>query len=208
MKPPTPSPRSTIRLPSAFIWDRPGGPMSTAGPALAAIADCCRRAHQSGPRAREAALGLGACPALTRPPPFCGPPGSNANANSKVHKARNDADAIAGKGPPAVLFLSSKTDSRCAALRYAILRCLYLNFWRWMSVLHQRKRKADNQRLRPASHPTYTPRAITHSQEPMASFIDHIMLTYTPTVTYLFSSIFSPKVYSAVSISPHIIQGI
>lgn len=36
---------------------------------LAAIADCCSRAHQSGPRAREAALGLGACPALTNPPP-------------------------------------------------------------------------------------------------------------------------------------------
>jgi hypothetical protein len=38
-------------------------------PALAAIADCYSRAHQSGPRAREATLGLGACPALTRPPP-------------------------------------------------------------------------------------------------------------------------------------------
>ena len=38
-------------------------------PALAAIADCYSRAHQSGTRAREAALDLGACPALTRPPP-------------------------------------------------------------------------------------------------------------------------------------------
>jgi len=59
---------------------------------------------------------------------------------------------IADKGPPAILLHSSdRPGKRCAAMRYAILRCLNLNFWRRMSMLHQRKRKADNQRLRPAS---------------------------------------------------------
>jgi hypothetical protein len=95
-------------------------------PTLAAIADCYSRAHQSGPRAREAALGLGACPALTRPPPCtvssqpstcaycdCSPPG--ANASSKVWPGTTQTQ-IADKEPPAVFFLSSETHLRSAAL--------------------------------------------------------------------------------------------